>query len=105
MHTDIEMTRILDDRYPLEKDEDGVWWIKGNVHHIGIVQRPAYCDRGAWLAHIEPAPGAGFDYSIDESDKWPRYYMRFPTAVQEICDWLEWREGDGPKRAGKAVFG
>lgn len=91
--------------YPLTRDRDGTWWLRGRVHHVWIQARPAYCDRGHFLAHVEPAPGVGFEFSIDDSDKWPRYFMNFDRMVEEIREWLDWREGDGPSAAGKATFG
>lgn len=90
--------------YRLTQDNYGVWWIKGSVHHIWMTKRPSYCDRGHYIAHVEPAPGAGHEYSIDESDLWPRYFMGFTRMVDEMCAWLDWREGDGPKEAGRKTF-
>lgn len=91
--------------YGLTQDEFGVWWIRGRVHHVWMQKRPDYCDRGHYIAHVEPAPGAGFAFSIDDHDKWPRYYMDFVRMVDEVCDWLRWREGPGPQEAGEATFG
>jgi hypothetical protein len=95
----------LSDRFPASIDEDGVVWVKGKYHHVWYQPRPTYCDRGHWIANIEPAPGAGLNYSIDDSDKWPRYYMDEDRMLMEIRDWLDWRESDGPRRAGEATFG
>lgn len=91
--------------YPLTQDEYGIWWLRGRVHEVWMQKRPAYCDRGHWVAHVEPVPSRRFEYTIDEADYWPRYYMDFDRMVAEIRDWLEWREGDGPTTAGKATFG
>lgn len=90
---------------PVTIDEDGVWWIRGNLHHVWMQQRPAYCDRGHYIAHVEPAPDAGIAYSIDSSDRWPRYYMDRGRMFDEVRDWIDWREGDGPKTEGQRVFG
>lgn len=99
------------DRFPASVDEHGVVWVKGKYHHVWYQKRPAYCDRGHWIAHVEPAYPPGtlggwpLKYTIDDSDKWPRYYMDEDRMLAEIRDWLDWREGDGPEKAGKAVFG
>lgn len=90
--------------YELTLDESGCWWLKGRVHHVWMQKRPDYCDRGHYIAHVEPAPGSGFEYSVDDSDRWPRYYMDLARMVEEVRDWLEWREGDGPKTAGEVAF-
>ena len=91
--------------YLLEVDDYGIFWLKGRIHHVWIEKRPEYCDRGHFIAHVDPAPGAGHYYDIDESDKWPRYYMDFDRMIGEIQDWLDWRESDVPKRAGRTTFG
>lgn len=91
--------------YDLQIDEHGIWWIVGRVHVVWMQKRPDYCDRGHYIAHVEPRPGVGMEYSIDDADKWPRYFMDFTRMVDEVCDWLAWREGDGPKEAGEATFG
>lgn len=49
-----------------------------------ITHRPHYCDRGHWQAQVEIA-------GIDNSDAFPRYFMRFETAKQELEDFLKWR--------------
>jgi hypothetical protein len=92
------------DMYPLTTDEYGIGWVKGRYYHVWFLPRPAYCDRGHYIAHVEAAPDAGLKFSIDEADKWPRYYMDRERMLGEIRDWLEWREGDGPRAAGNAVF-
>lgn len=93
------------ERYPVEQDEYGVWWLRGRIHEVWIQKRPGYCDRGHYIAHVEPAPGVGIEFTIDEADHWPRYYMRWETMLSEIRDWLDWREGEGPKKAGEVAFG
>lgn len=95
----------MDEKYPIEYDASGIAWIRGDVHHVWMQPRPRYCDRGHWIAHVQPAPGVDLKYSIDDSDKWPRYYMDFHRMVDEVRDWLAWRESDGPTKAGDLVFG
>jgi len=46
-------------------------------------KRPDYCDRGHWQAAIE--------LEHDIQDAFPRYFMRFETAKQEMEDFLRWR--------------
>lgn len=49
-----------------------------------VNKRPEYCDRGHWQAQVEWA-------GIDHQDAFPRYFMRYETAVQEMEDFLRWR--------------
>lgn len=95
----------MTEKYPVTVDAYGAWWLKGRVHHVWIERRPAYCDRGHFIAYVEPAPGAGFEFAIDAADGWPRFYMDYDRMVAEIKDWLDWREGDGPESAARAVYG
>ena len=93
------------EKYPITIDGDGVWWLKGRIHEVWIERRPAYCDRGHFVANVQPVSGVGIEYSIDSYDAWPRYYMDIDRAFAEIREWLEWREGDGPALMGHLVFG
>ena len=107
LHPDMQSTEFHtpptppEQRYPLAlcMDEDGIWWLKGRTHEVWMQKRPGYCDRGHYIAHVEPAFGAGIEFTIDEADHWPRYFMDFDRMVAEVRDWLEWRESDGPKLA------
>ena len=49
-----------------------------------IHKRPAYCDRGHWQAQVEVL-------GLDGADAFPRYFMRFETAKQEMEEFLRWR--------------
>lgn len=89
----------LEQRFPIEVDVYDITWIKGRIHHVWIQKRPAYCDRGHYIAHVERAPSAGLGYSIYDADKWPRYYMNYDRMIAEIRDWLDWRESKGPSEA------
>lgn len=54
---------------------------------IELRARPAYCNRGNWIAGI-----AWFaPLSIDAADGWPRYYFDRARAKAEIEAWLDKR--------------
>lgn len=53
--------------------------------YVTVEPRPAYCDRGRWIAKI-----SGPD--IDGNDGWPRYYFDLERAMQEINAWVEFRK-------------
>ncbi len=56
---------------------------------ILLQQRPAYCDRGNFLAQIMSKPGGDpVRLNIDHQDGWPRYYMDRDNAHDEIELWL-----------------
>lgn len=77
---------------PLERDQYNVHWLRGEIHHVWMQERPSYCDRGHYIAHVEPAPNAGIKYTIDTQDAWPRYFMDFDRMIDEMRDWIKWRE-------------
>jgi hypothetical protein len=54
-----------------------------------IHKRPHYCDRGHWQASIEVT--FANETNLDFADAFPRYFMRFSTAKQEMEDFLRWR--------------
>jgi hypothetical protein len=83
---------ILADKYPLEQHA-GYESLQGRHHEITIEPRPDYCDRGHWYAKVFPLVGGQpGDFTIDDSDGWPRYYMDHDRAVAELREWLAWRE-------------
>jgi hypothetical protein len=49
-----------------------------------IEQRPLYCDRGHFKAMVDVP-------NLDGQDAFPRYFMRFETAVQEMEEFIRWR--------------
>ena len=58
----------------------------GNGYVLAWVsQRTHYCDRGHYFAMIE------VPCELDAQDMFPRYYMRFETAKDEIQTFLLWR--------------
>ena len=66
------------------------------VRHDGVLvwisPRPAYCDRGRWVANIDfTSPQRCLDVSIDWADGFPRYYMDVGRAIAEATEWLNWR--------------
>jgi hypothetical protein len=73
-----------DDEYNIEE-------IQGLDCHIWIQPRPSYCDRGNFLAHIEPINDV-LRLGLDGQDGWPRYYMDLERAKTEIEDWLKKRK-------------
>jgi hypothetical protein len=74
------------------------WWVdESNCHRrdgvhcwIWIDRRPAYCDRGAWLAHVEVSAHPR-DFHLDHQDGWPRYYFDLDRAKAECEAWLQKR--------------
>lgn len=72
-----------------ELDPDRCWNLRCNVAgrliHVWLQPRPSYCDRGHWSGNVQ---GIG---SIDEADRFPRYYMDLDRAKAEMEEWLEWR--------------
>lgn len=69
------------------------WEIRGKACMIWMQARPAYCDRGNWLAHIEPQGSMKErqELSLDDQDGWPRYYFDLERAKAEIEAWLRKR--------------
>lgn len=74
------------------------WMIKTAHCEIHLSPRPAYCDRGNWLATIS----TWLPLEIDEQDRWPRYFMDLGRAKAEIEAWMRkrgaWAEGAEWKR-------
>lgn len=54
-----------------------------------ITRRPFYCDRGNYLWHIDHADPVKL--TIDEADKFPRYYFTLEAIVVEMQAWFEKR--------------
>ena len=71
--------------------EDQTWTVQGKDCTIWMATRPHYCDRGNWLAHLEPRPERRTEWgklSIDWQDLWPRYYFDLDRAKAECEAWL-----------------
>ncbi len=77
-----------------QQTETGLWeltnlptWQDGAAFyknwHMTLIPRPAYCDRGRWLALC--------DAPLDAQEGWPRYYFTLETACTEILAWLKAR--------------
>jgi hypothetical protein len=56
----------------------------GNKMVGWIEHRPHYCDRGHFKAIVDVP-------NLDGQDAFPRYFMRFSSAVQEMEEFLRWR--------------
>jgi hypothetical protein len=70
-------------------DTEGCHRIDGADCYIWMQKRPAHCDRGRWLAHVElKHPHDPRAISIDYADLWPRYYFDLDRAKAEIEAWL-----------------
>jgi hypothetical protein len=71
-------------------DEDGhdfepYWDCEiNNVVVATVEKRPHYCDRGHFYVKC-------YLYGLDESDRFPRYYMREDIAKAETESFLKWR--------------
>jgi hypothetical protein len=59
---------------------------RGKECEITIERRPAYCDRGNYIAKVH-ATGDLFR-EMDDSDGWPRYYFDLSIAQRECEAWL-----------------
>lgn len=72
-------------------DYNGIKWLEiiGKECHITLEPRPAYCDRGNYIAKLFPI--GALDLSIDHQDGWPRYYFDQDRAKLEIEAWLKKR--------------
>lgn len=83
-------TRELPARAWRLDDVAGCWRIDGADCYVWMQARPHYCDRGRWLAHVEPQNGVSFrvDFTVDSADNWPRYYFDLERAKAEIEAWL-----------------
>lgn len=65
-----------------------VWYmVKRGPVEVSLEPRPPYCDRGNWIAKVFPIG----ETDLDHQDGWPRYYMNFIRAQQEVEDWLRKR--------------
>jgi hypothetical protein len=72
-------------------DPDWGLRLEGKDCFIWMTARPHYCDRGNWLAHVEPLPGHREGWqrlSVDGQDLWPRYYFDLDRAKAECEAWL-----------------
>lgn len=58
---------------------------------ITLEPRPAYCDRGRWLAKLHINVPAHI-LCVDVADMWPRYYFDFQRAQQEVEAWMRCRK-------------
>ena len=67
------------------------WWsIRGKECEITLEARPAYCDRGNFIAKVFPSGKLALE--IDHQDGWPRYYFDEDRARLEIEAWLKKRK-------------
>jgi len=74
------------------------WWeIHGEHCRIALKTRPAYCDRGNYLAIID----TWGPLELDEKDLWPRMYFDFHCAQREAETWLRKRGQWTPTSAWK----
>jgi len=71
-------------------DDEGCHVIRTRDCWVWMQARPAYCDRGRWLAHVEVAHPRLLD--VDAADRWPRYYFDLERAKAEVEAWLRVRK-------------
>lgn len=71
------------------RENSATWEIWGRHCWIWMDSRPAYCDRGRWLARVESLDH--ITLFIDGADGWPRYYFDLDRAKLEIEAWLKFR--------------
>lgn len=61
------------------------WYmVEGRDCSISIEERPAYCDRGNWIAKLHPHNS----FEFDSQDGWPRYFFDFDRMLAEVEAWL-----------------
>lgn len=60
--------------------------IVGRDCSIELQPRPAYCNRGNWLATIDATGELARE--LDHADGWPRYYFDLNLAKVEVEAWL-----------------
>lgn len=66
--------------------------IEGKNCVITLEPRPAYCDRGRFIAKVFMKPDKTvMDLCIDSQDGWPRYYFFESHAKLEVEQWLRFR--------------
>jgi len=74
---------------------EGRWYeLQAKACRAYIEKRPVHCDRGRWLAKIEPQ-GSMKDIlklSLDSQDRFPRYYFNLLFAALEVEAFLRRRE-------------
>jgi hypothetical protein len=63
------------------EEEFGLWEAAGKDWRIYINPRPAYCDRGNWLAFLDVFND--LHREVDGQDGWPRYYFDLTRAKLE----------------------
>lgn len=91
----IEIERELKPSKWIYDEQYDIWLIDGKHCSIWLEERPKYCDRGNFLAHLERTTTDPRKLHVDEADCWPRYYFIFENARSEVEAWLkkrnEWR--------------
>jgi hypothetical protein len=61
------------------------WSLRHGNTQVTIEHRPAYCDRGHYVAKV-----FGLE-DVDWADGFPRYFMNLDRAKLEMMEWLVWR--------------
>lgn len=76
-----------------ERHDASKWWmVDGLDCEISIESRPAWCDRGRFIAKLHTKPGGNrLRLSVDSQDGWPRYYFDWDRMLGEIEAWLNCR--------------
>jgi hypothetical protein len=66
-------------------------WLKIEVPQalITIEPRPLYCDRGNFIVKVFPRGDLAL--SLDEQDRFPRYYFGVLACVTELYAWMQVR--------------
>lgn len=67
----------------------GEFRVYGRNCFVWVSERPAYCDRGAYLAHLEVTDPRAL--SVDGADLWPRYYFDEGRMRAEVEAWMRKR--------------
>ena len=56
---------------------------------IWIIERPGYCDRGRYGWGCESKDQ--YLFTIDEADGFPRYFFSLQRLLDELNDWVQFR--------------
>ncbi len=76
------------------RDAHGTWWYRIGEFAVWITARPPYCDRGHFQSVTHQVP------DIDDSDRFPRYFMDLERAKAEMAEWLAWKLSQHKKSVG-----
>jgi len=85
------LSKVFEQALYWEPDEERCWNMRIETKkvsaHAWIQRRVFYCDRGHWQFNVTSQD----PFEFDAQDGFPRYYMKFDTAINEAELFLRWR--------------